>query len=325
MEVKMKIKKIMAVLMMFSLVIVCPTQTFAKDNGNKQNRIKKEFIVTENQDLINQEINETKESWKTEKENLKETRNELKNLRKQVEAEIKNLEKEIKEAEKIGDPIVIENLKEQLEALTVERVNYITEILQTMEEMKQTIREKYTTEELEKLNQASESLEEIEDVAVLPVENIFVKNRDVKFDTPPVIKRGRTLIPVRAIIESMGASVEWNGEEQLVTITKDDKVITFDLKDDKVFIDGVETAIDVSPEVMNNRTMVPLRFIAENFELIVDYDDETEIIEISEDEEINDSEEEIIEAGEETADETDDVQTEETITQDSTEDTGDSI
>lgn len=294
----MKIKKITAILLALSLVIVYPA--FAKNKGNKPDKLGNEILETENEESISEEVNEA--NWKTEKESLKGNRNELKSLRKQTENEIKDLEKEIKEAEKTGDTTVVESLKEEFEALTTERNNYITEIHQIAEEIKQSVREKYTAEELEKINEAGESLDEIEDVEVIPVENILVKNRDVKFDTPPVIKQGRTLIPVRAITESMGATVEWNGDEQLVTITKDDKVIVFDLNNDKVFIDGEETAIDVSSEVMNNRTMVPLRFIAENFGLKVDYDEDTEIIEIGDDEDTTDPEEEVTETDEDTTD-----------------------
>lgn len=111
---------------------------------------------------------------------------------------------------------------------------------------------------------------------------IKFNNMNTKFDVPPVIKDGRTLIPVRAI-EAMGAKVLWDPALKLVTITKDDVRIFMDLLNGKVYVTDADTlfknvtsedevAIDVKPGLINNRTFVPLRFIAEKLGLKVDYD-----------------------------------------------------
>lgn len=63
---------------------------------------------------------------------------------------------------------------------------------------------------------------------------------------------------------------------------EDDKVIIFNLAENKVYVGEDEVAIDVPAEVMNNRTMVPLRFIAENLGLSVEYDNETQTIQVIE-------------------------------------------
>jgi len=78
----------------------------------------------------------------------------------------------------------------------------------------------------------------------------------------------------------MGAEVEWNEEEKTVTITKDDKVIVFNLTEETVYVGDVETTIDVPAEIMNNRTMIPLRFIAEQLGLKVEYNEEMQTIEV---------------------------------------------
>jgi hypothetical protein len=104
---------------------------------------------------------------------------------------------------------------------------------------------------------------------------IKFNNMNVKFDVPPVIKEGRTLIPVRAI-EAMGATVEWFPKDYLVIITKgdgDDKItIKMYLESGLVYVDGVKKEIDIKPGMINNRTYVPLRFIAEALGLKVDYE-----------------------------------------------------
>lgn len=113
---------------------------------------------------------------------------------------------------------------------------------------------------------------------------IKVNRRGINFDVPPVIKEGRTLIPVRAITEALGATVEWNPTKSTVTITSPDEeiVIVFYMSDaDKgkitVTKDGKTEDIttDVRPGLINNRTFVPLRLIAEILGLKVDYNNQT--------------------------------------------------
>jgi len=124
---------------------------------------------------------------------------------------------------------------------------------------------------------------------------VLVNGVLMKFDVPPVIKQNRTLIPVRAITESLGAEVKWDPKlPDIVTIVKtvDGKVITvvIDLKTGIVTksVDStapVEVDFDVKPQLVNNRTLVPIRFLAETFGMKVDYDPETQGVFVDETEE----------------------------------------
>ena len=60
------------------------------------------------------------------------------------------------------------------------------------------------------------------DAAVIQV---FLDGRGILFDQPPIMKDGRTFVPMRAIFEAMGAAVEWDGDTQTITGTKGDTVI----------------------------------------------------------------------------------------------------
>ena len=174
-------------------------------------------------------------------------------------------------------------------------------VKETKLQMKEAMKNQYTLEEMDALKKVAKAITtENTDVTVIPVETIITK-KNVKFDTPPVIKQGRTLIPVRALTEGFGATVEWNAEERIVTVSKGDVVIVFNLNDGKVLVNDEETAIDVPAQIMNNRTIVPLRFILERFKLKVEYDSETGIIEIDEeaDESNTDDDEENTEAEDE--------------------------
>ena len=96
-----------------------------------------------------------------------------------------------------------------------------------------------------------------------------------KFDTPPVIKGNRTLIPVRAITEGLGADLSWDAINQQVTITDGTTTIVLTLGSNIAIVNGQEVSLDSSASIMNNRTYVPMRFIMETFKMKVTYDDGT--------------------------------------------------
>lgn len=154
----------------------------------------------------------------------------------------------------------------------MEKNTYKEQMKQKIKAMQEVMKQKYTQEELDQLNLLSQQLSSNNGISVIPVTNIFFKNGDIKFDTPPVIKEGRILIPLRALSEATGALVEWNAEEKTVTLTKDDKEILLVIDNDKILVNNVEITIDVPAQLINNRTVVPLRFIVENLELQVDWD-----------------------------------------------------
>lgn len=114
--------------------------------------------------------------------------------------------------------------------------------------------------------------------------NMIVKGKKIKFDVPPVIKDGRTLIPVRAVMNSLDAKVEWDEATKTVTITKGDIVIKLILGESKVFVKGKEVTLDVPAMAINNRTVVPIRFISEVLGEKVNYDKKTGDIDIEDDE-----------------------------------------
>lgn len=112
----------------------------------------------------------------------------------------------------------------------------------------------------------------------------FVEGNEVESDVPPVIKDGRTLVPVRALTEALGANVQWDPRTNVVTIIKNGTVIELKMNSNKIKINGMESTIDVPAANMNDRIVVPIRFIAENFNQQVEWDEETgSIIIISKD------------------------------------------
>ena len=91
-----------------------------------------------------------------------------------------------------------------------------------------------------------------------------VNGNDMPIDeqgTVPVIVNGRTLLPVRAVVEQMGGTVDWNGETQEVTLTYGEDEIKLTIDSTEALLNGEKQALDVAPTVMNDRTILPIRFI----------------------------------------------------------------
>jgi hypothetical protein len=107
---------------------------------------------------------------------------------------------------------------------------------------------------------------------------VKVRGNELKFDVPPVIKEGRTLIPVRAVMNSLGAEVKWDAETKTVTIAKGDQTIVLTLDSRAVQVNGQDQQIDYPARLISNRTFVPIRFIAETFGCKVAYDEESDTV-----------------------------------------------
>ncbi len=90
-----------------------------------------------------------------------------------------------------------------------------------------------------------------------------------------------TLIPVRGVSEALDADVDWDQETQCVTIEKDGQEMNLYIDSDIAFFDGEEVELDMPAMLKNNRTMVPLRFVMESFDLDVDWDQDTRTVEIT--------------------------------------------
>jgi hypothetical protein len=81
----------------------------------------------------------------------------------------------------------------------------------------------------------------------------------------------RVRVPIRFVAEAMGAKVEWNAAARRVTITRDGTEIKLTIDDPTVLVNGTPIQIDAPPKIVQDRTMVPLRFISEAFGANVDW------------------------------------------------------
>jgi N-acetylmuramoyl-L-alanine amidase len=95
----------------------------------------------------------------------------------------------------------------------------------------------------------------------------------VESAVPPVVIRERTLIPARAVFESMGASVSWNEELRQVGVTTAGAVILLTVDAFEYAIDGNIYTADVPPLIIDERTMIPVRIVAEAMGCDIKWDD----------------------------------------------------
>jgi len=89
--------------------------------------------------------------------------------------------------------------------------------------------------------------------------------------TAPLVRNGRTMVPIRAIIESMGGTVDWDDETQKISLAACGHAVEMWLNKKDLVADGQEKEMDVAPVEINGRTMVPVRFAAENAGCAVDW------------------------------------------------------
>lgn len=108
--------------------------------------------------------------------------------------------------------------------------------------------------------------------------HITIDGQALATDVAPVIAQGRTLVPLRAIFEGLGATVDWDEATQRITGTKDGKMIVLHVGSTTALIEGIPVPLDVPAMIVNGRTMVPGRFIAESLGGTVDWDQPTSTV-----------------------------------------------
>jgi len=104
---------------------------------------------------------------------------------------------------------------------------------------------------------------------------ISLNDELMMLEEPAVIVEGRTLIPVKFIFEPLGLDVTWNGETRTATGSKEGLKIEMDIDSTTAYVNGQAVELDVAATIINDRTYVPLRFVAESTGAIVTWHGET--------------------------------------------------
>lgn len=108
--------------------------------------------------------------------------------------------------------------------------------------------------------------------------SVYVEGQKVSFDVPPQTINDRTMVPIRAIFEVMGATVNWDNATQTAICTKDNTVVKMTLNSKIEYINDVPYEMDVAPVIVDNRTLAPARYVAEAFGYFVNWDGNTKSV-----------------------------------------------
>jgi hypothetical protein len=104
--------------------------------------------------------------------------------------------------------------------------------------------------------------------------NGTVKAIDVQ-GTRPVISNGATMVPIRAIVESLGGSIGWDAAARRLDIRLGSRTVTMWVGKTTATVGGRSTTMSTAPAILGGRTMIPLRFVAENLGCLVGWDQPT--------------------------------------------------
>ncbi|MFV0313570.1 MAG: copper amine oxidase N-terminal domain-containing protein [Anaerotignum sp.] len=107
---------------------------------------------------------------------------------------------------------------------------------------------------------------------------VTVDGEKVDFAQKPASVDGRTLVPMRAIFEVMGADVKWDNTTRTVTSTKGDILVAMTIDNSVIHVNGNEVTLDVAPTIIDGATMVPARAVAEAFGADVTWDAGTKTV-----------------------------------------------
>jgi hypothetical protein len=167
---------------------------------------------------------------------------------------------------------VLAQLTEQLETKQTDLLEQIVEKQKAA----------YSEEQLQTIAQLAEQIqaETSGQVETLPAQNLISPTIAIKLDVPPVIRDGNAFIPLRAVSESFGAAVDWDEDTMTATVSTEYGTIECTIGNSVAYLNGEPVMLEKTPELIAERTFVPLRFLAESIGLEVVWNDSTKTIEL---------------------------------------------
>jgi hypothetical protein len=110
---------------------------------------------------------------------------------------------------------------------------------------------------------------------------IDISGSEEKIDAAPKIIGGRTLLPIRPVVEAFGGTIEWKAAEKKIIISLGTTKVEMIINNKNVIVNNKAKKIDVPPQILNGSTFVPVRFVSENAGLKVNWESSTKTVTIS--------------------------------------------
>lgn len=121
-------------------------------------------------------------------------------------------------------------------------------------------------------------------LAANPTVDVTINGTKIEFDVPAQIINNRTMVPMRKIFETLNASVQWVPEERGIIAISGTKIITMVIDKPRIMIADIAAQtevmveLDVAPQIVNDRTLVPVRAVSEALGVQVDWDNATRTV-----------------------------------------------
>ncbi len=110
--------------------------------------------------------------------------------------------------------------------------------------------------------------------------SVYLDDEKIQFDVAPLLINGRTMVPMRAIFEKLGAVVYWDNNTRTAIAQKGNTNVSIAIDDTILYKNSEPITLDVSAQLIGGRTLVPLRAISEAFDCVVFWNGDTQTVRI---------------------------------------------
>lgn len=185
-------------------------------------------------------------------------------------------------AKEAGDLTTLAALEETMKQLKAEMSLNDAAVHTSMKSLKKAVHKGFSSEQLMNNMKLKKELAKMDPtMKILSMESISAAGHDFKFMAPPVMKDEHILVPIKTMAEAFGATVVWNSVDKTVTLTKDSKIIVFNVGSKEVTVDGVKAELVMPTTSMKGNMYIPLNFIAKEFGMDIDWHADIEFAKLS--------------------------------------------
>jgi len=316
-----KAKKIGAWLVAWVLVfsLLVPAWASSSDSDVVKDSAQEEVTISVDQELTQDQEREREREREREKVKEKKRKYEEESVTGEVYKGVRNALQHVKnpvaraalqailEGRSVSEAVyeakaLLEEWKAERKAEAAEVVEGLADALQADTSLDELSKAKLTKEvckllrEIGKAERAREMLEEIldklagDDEAYQELDKayaatgdlsvkVFLHGKPLRFDVPPRIQNGRVLVPIRALAENLGAEVSY--DNGTVIIKNRGVTIILRIGSREAQVGGRVITLDVPAQVVDGRTLVPLRFVGENLNAKVQYYGESHLVAVT--------------------------------------------
>lgn len=111
--------------------------------------------------------------------------------------------------------------------------------------------------------------------------SVEISGNEIGFDQPPILYHDRTMVPMRKIFEELGATVSWDNSTQTASGRRGERTVKITVGSNKMYVNSREIMLDTSAIILSDRTLVPVRAVAEGMGCDVDWDGRYSLVSIT--------------------------------------------